>query len=134
MSNVTLMGARGIRERVVRPFELVDWEVRRPSSRIIIFADRRAIFVFDLERHLLHLVIDGVYSSSQIVSTRRVGAWLIIRIKMNTQQQWTLGMNGQTALTPEAYARLVEVTSVHPATQQRIMGLAATPQSSELDS
>ncbi len=122
-NDVILKGARGIREIVVRPFHTVDWLLFRAEARTVIYADAGSIFVFDLEMRVLHQVMFGQYSYASITRVWRQGRYLNIRIRMNTKEQFVLGLMGGTTMTLEVWEHLMELTEMHPPTQQRIADL-----------
>ncbi|PIW36539.1 MAG: hypothetical protein COW24_05010 [Candidatus Kerfeldbacteria bacterium CG15_BIG_FIL_POST_REV_8_21_14_020_45_12] len=118
-----LVGARMIRETVIRPMELTDWEFRRPDGEAVIYAADGTILVFDLERLLLHFVRHEIYSARMITRIRRSGPWVTVRVKLDAIQQCDIAAVGETRLTEEARERLLLLTARVPEIVERIRTL-----------
>lgn len=81
-----LVGAKTIRERIVKHGRVVDWIVEELEGQTIIYADEKSIFIFDLEQSYLHKLIGWTYSYSQIVNVFHEGDQSRIRIHINVER------------------------------------------------
>lgn len=119
MSNVILVGARAIREDVVKPGRIVDWIFTDVRGGTVIYGDALSIFIFDLQMRVLHKLIGESYGRSEITKIRYHKQEVIARVHLDVARDVQAGLQN-THPPQDTLLRLIQLAWIHPPTQERL--------------